>query len=73
VDEQRIQEIMNSLQMINVNYHGIPVYIEELHEDKKATVFPLDEMDNQQVVDLDGLEEIDLLDRYRLENQSFDN
>lgn len=61
MDEQRAKEIIDSLPLINVNYHGIPVYIQELHGNKTATIFPLDEMDNHQVVDLNGLEEINLI------------
>jgi len=63
MDEQRVQEIMDALHMINVNYHGIPVFIQDLHENNTATVFPLDEMDNHQIVDLNGLEEIDLINK----------
>ncbi|MBS4177806.1 H-type small acid-soluble spore protein [Lederbergia citrea] len=51
---QRAQEIIDSHVMINVNYHGIPVYIKEVHN-KTATIFPLDEMENEQEVDLNGL------------------
>ncbi|MBS4223676.1 H-type small acid-soluble spore protein [Lederbergia citrea] len=51
---QRAQEIIDSHVMINVNYHGIPVYIKEVHN-KTVTIFPLDEMENEQEVDLNGL------------------
>ncbi|PAV31631.1 H-type small acid-soluble spore protein [Virgibacillus profundi] len=62
MDRQRAQEIMESIQMINVNYHGIPVYIQEIQTDhQSAMVFPLDEMDNEQIVDLSGLNEIPLV------------
>lgn len=56
MDSNRTQEIIDSLTMINVKYHGIPVYIQELNSDKEsATIFPLDEMNNEQHVDLQGL------------------
>ncbi|MEN1969508.1 H-type small acid-soluble spore protein [Lentibacillus sp. N15] len=58
MDKQRAQEIMESLPMINVHYHGIPVYIEAVHpSDETATVFPLDEMSHTQTVELNGLNE----------------
>ncbi|WP_188207918.1 H-type small acid-soluble spore protein [Alkalibacillus aidingensis] len=59
MDEQRAKEIIDSLVMINVKYHGIPVYIQELNDEQTATVFPLDEMHHEQEVDLDGLYEDD--------------
>lgn len=59
MDKQRAQEIINSATMINVNYHGIPVYIQEVNDgNNTATIFPLDEMDNEQMVELNGLNEI---------------
>ncbi|MFD1039304.1 H-type small acid-soluble spore protein [Virgibacillus byunsanensis] len=58
MDSQRAQQIIESPTMINVNYNGIPVYIQEVHSsDKTATIFPLDEMDHEQKVELDGLVE----------------
>ncbi|WP_156290044.1 H-type small acid-soluble spore protein [Oceanobacillus salinisoli] len=60
MDSQRAQEIMESIAMINVKYHGIPVYIQEVNEHEgTATVFPLDEMNHEQTVDLNGLREAD--------------
>ncbi|WP_233879800.1 H-type small acid-soluble spore protein [Virgibacillus halodenitrificans] len=56
MDKQRAQEIMDSLAMIQVHYHGIPVYIEGINNET-ATVFPLDEMHNSQTVELQGLSE----------------
>ncbi|MCQ6276878.1 H-type small acid-soluble spore protein [Bacillus sp. V3B] len=56
MDIQRSMEIIHSPSMINVSYRGIPVYIKEIHSiDQTATVFPLDEMGHEQVVDLEGL------------------
>jgi small acid-soluble spore protein H (minor) len=62
MDSKRAQEIMNSPVMINVKYHGIPVYIKDVNErNAMATVFPLDEMDNEQEVELRGLMEDQLI------------
>lgn len=56
MDIDRAQEIIDSRTLINVNYHGIPVFLQQVHLDNKtATVFPLDEMDREQIVELDGL------------------
>ncbi|CAM4090841.1 H-type small acid-soluble spore protein [Lederbergia lenta] len=56
IDIQRAQEIMNATNKINVHYRGIPVYLQEVHTNTKtATILPLDELNNEQVVDLDGL------------------
>ncbi|RDW15735.1 H-type small acid-soluble spore protein [Oceanobacillus arenosus] len=58
MDKVRAQEIVKSTAMINVNYHGIPVYIKSVQGgNETATVFPLDSMDHEQIVDLKGLEE----------------
>lgn len=61
MDAQRAREILDSIHMVQVHYRGIPVYIERLNDDHTATVFPLDEMDNSQQVDLAGLEEIEYM------------
>jgi len=56
MDIQRAVEIINSPKMINVSFRGIPVYIKDVNSnDQTATVFPLDEMDHEQMVELDGL------------------
>ncbi|MGY0694926.1 H-type small acid-soluble spore protein [Virgibacillus sp. FSP13] len=56
MESQRAQEIIDSIVMMNVNYHGIPVYIKQVHPDQEmATIFPLDEMHHDQQVDLAGL------------------
>ncbi|WP_249869522.1 H-type small acid-soluble spore protein [Oceanobacillus saliphilus] len=61
MDKQRAQEIMDSIAMINVNYHGIPVYIQSLDPNSEtATVFPLDNMKHEQSVELAGLNEVPL-------------
>ncbi|MFC3041115.1 H-type small acid-soluble spore protein [Virgibacillus xinjiangensis] len=58
MDRQRAEEIIDSPQMIQVNYRGIPVYLQGINQEETATVFPLDEMHHEQQVDLQGLEEI---------------
>ena len=59
MDIQRAMEIIQSTAMINVSYRGIPVYIQEVDStNQTATVFPLDEMDHVQEVDLGGLFEL---------------
>jgi len=58
MDEQRVQEILDAYELIQVHYRGIPVYIEELHQNQTVTVFPLDDMHHLQRVELGGLEEI---------------
>jgi len=56
---QRAMEIINSVEMVNVSFRGIPVYIKEVHSNNQtATVFPLDEMDHAQIVELNGLLEV---------------
>lgn len=56
MDIQRAQDIIDSRALINVNYRRIPVFLQQVHVNSKtATVFPLDEMDREQVVELDGL------------------
>jgi small acid-soluble spore protein H (minor) len=56
---QRAIEIINSVEMVNVSFRGIPVYIKEVHSSNQtATVFPLDEMNHAQIVELNGLFEV---------------
>ena len=56
---ERAMEIINSIEMINVSFRGIPVYLKEVHSSNQtATIFPLDEMDHEQIVELNGLFEI---------------
>lgn len=58
MDIQRAQQIVESPILINVDYHGIPVYIKEVHTNNgMASVFPLDEMHNEQEVEIGGLNE----------------
>mgnify|MGYP001426005007 CR=1 FL=1 len=59
MDSERVKEILQSTAMVQVGYNGIPVYIEEIDEvNKTAKVFPLDNMDHVQYVDIEGLHEI---------------
>lgn len=56
---QRAKEIIHSVEMINVSFRGVPVYLKEVHSSNQtATVFPLDEMDHEQIVELNGLIEV---------------
>ncbi len=58
MDISEAKYVMEQPYLIHVKYRGIPVYIQEVHEeDGTATVFPLDNMEHVQVVDLDGLYE----------------
>jgi small acid-soluble spore protein H (minor) len=56
VDIQRAEKIVQSDVFVNVHYHGIPVYIQEVNGET-AKVFPLDAIHQEQEVDLDGLNE----------------
>lgn len=56
MDVERAKKIVEAPYLINVDYRGIPVYIEKIHEENGlATVFPLDQMDQVQLVDVEGL------------------
>ncbi|WP_010531367.1 H-type small acid-soluble spore protein [Lentibacillus jeotgali] len=56
MESDRAQEIIDAITMTNVKYHGFPVYLKEINEENDtALVFPLDEMDHEQEVDLNGL------------------
>jgi small acid-soluble spore protein H (minor) len=59
MEVQRAMEIIQSPAMTHVSYRGIPVYIKEVYADKQsALIFPLDEMDHEQLVELNGLLDI---------------
>lgn len=59
MDIQRAAEIIQSPELINVSYRGIPVYLTGINADEEtATVFPLDNMEHEQIVDVTGLMEI---------------
>jgi small acid-soluble spore protein H (minor) len=56
MDFQRAKEIVQSPAMTHVSYRGIPVYIKEVYaEQQTALIFPLDEMEHEQLVELNGL------------------
>jgi small acid-soluble spore protein H (minor) len=58
MDIERAFDILKSPAMVNVSYRGIPVYIKDVNpQEQTAIVFPLDEMDHDQIVDLHGLAE----------------
>ncbi|WP_284140565.1 H-type small acid-soluble spore protein [Virgibacillus sp. LDC-1] len=58
MDAKRAQEIIATPTLINVSYYGIPVFLKEVQQDQSTVmVFPLDEMDSEQIVDLNGLDE----------------
>jgi len=58
MDIQRAFDIINSPAMVNVSYRGIPVYIKDINPlEQTATVFPLDNLNHDQIVDLHGLAE----------------
>ena len=62
MDIHTAQKIVDSIEMVNVHYYGIPVYIQEVNEQEgTAKVFPLDSMNHEQLVDLEGLEEVNLM------------
>jgi small acid-soluble spore protein H (minor) len=56
MDTDRAEKIVNANVFVNVNYRGIPVYIQEVGQ-HTAKVFPLDSMNQEQEVDLEGLNE----------------
>lgn len=56
MDIERAEQIVNSDVFVNVHYHGIPVYIQEVNQNT-AKIFPLDAINQVQEVDLEGLSE----------------
>ncbi|GEL76404.1 H-type small acid-soluble spore protein [Tenuibacillus multivorans] len=60
MDLQELKQIVESPSLIQVRYRGFPVYVQDIDENSgTATVFPLDNMDHVQEVDLSGLYEDD--------------
>lgn len=58
MEKQRVREILEAPNLIQVDYAGIPVYIQSVTKDNgTATVFPLDEMDHEQMVEISRLTE----------------
>lgn len=58
MNKQRAQEIAASPIMANVTYNGVPIYIQHVDEkNETATIYPLDEPENEQHVSLNNLKE----------------
>lgn len=56
---QRAVEIIQSPVLINVSYRGIPVYLTGVNMyEHTVSVFPMDNMEHEQMVDANGLTEI---------------
>ncbi|WP_209970854.1 small acid-soluble spore protein H [Paenibacillus eucommiae] len=56
MNKQRAQKIIESPVMVNVTYQGTPIYIQNVDEhNDTATIFPLDQPENEQSVPLDSL------------------
>jgi len=56
MDKERAEQIVASPQMINVTYHGMPVYIENVNE-YSANIHPTDRTGPRQIVLLRDLVE----------------
>ncbi len=58
VNKQRAQEIADSPIMANVTCDGVPIYIQHVDENNEtATIYPLDQPENEQTVALSSLQE----------------
>lgn len=58
MERQRAEEIAASPKMAHVTYNGKRIYIQNVHEDKDiATVYPLDDPENEFDVPLSQLKE----------------
>ncbi|MDQ0253480.1 small acid-soluble spore protein H (minor) [Evansella vedderi] len=58
MEKERVQEILDSPDMIRVTYKGTPVFIETVDQDaEKAYVFPTEEPDNRFSVEIKSLQE----------------
>jgi len=58
MDTKRAQDILSSPDMINVTYHGTPIYIENVNENKgTAYIHPLNQPENKQEVPVTQLVE----------------
>nr|WP_295970057.1 H-type small acid-soluble spore protein [uncultured Bacillus sp.] len=59
MDVKRAEEILHSPVLINVSYRGIPVYLTGVNStEQTASIFPLDNMEHEQMVDVNGLREL---------------
>lgn len=55
---ERAKQIIDLSYLVNIDIRGIPVYLQQLNLDNKtATIFPLDNMDHVQSVDINLLNE----------------
>lgn len=58
MDRQRAEEIASSPNTAQVTLNGVPVYIQNVHEQQDiARIYPLDEPENEQEVPLAQLKE----------------
>ncbi|MFA8438290.1 small acid-soluble spore protein H [Pueribacillus sp. YX66] len=58
MDRQRAKEIASSPTMAHVTFNGVPIYIQNVHEQQDvARIYPLDDPENEQDVPLAQLEE----------------
>ncbi len=58
MNRQRAEEIAASAIMANVSYNGTPVYIQNVDDQANtARIFPLDNPEHEQTVNLDELRE----------------
>jgi len=58
MEVNRAKEIIDLPYLVNIHFHGIPVYLQGVNShEKTATVFPLDNMEHEQSVDLNRLNE----------------
>ena len=58
MDEKRIKQILSSPADIDVEYHGVSVWIDQLNEDEKtATVHIRGSSDEKSIVNIHALEE----------------
>ncbi|MGV3464243.1 MAG: small acid-soluble spore protein H [Heyndrickxia sp.] len=59
MNKQRAQEIASSPIMANVTYNGIPVYIQNVDENREtARIYPLDQPEQEQEVSVNELIEL---------------
>lgn len=58
MEVNRAKEIIDLPYLVNINFRGIPVYLQGVNADQEtATVFPLDNIEHEQLVDLNQLNE----------------
>ena len=58
MERQRAEEIASSPIMANVTFNDVPIYIQNVHEQKDLVrIYPLDSPENEQDVPLSQLKE----------------